>query len=78
MFKKVMTLAVAIVAIGSAFVGSSNAKNLLQQNRWVLISNENETVSATTARNACPGIEDTCAYEVNAQGQPTGQTFGHI
>lgn len=70
-----LTVATAIVAVTGAFVGSSNAKSLLQDERWVLIEDPGNTHSTATAAAACPGDDALCAFQVDANGNPTGDQF---
>lgn len=74
MLKKIFTATMAIVAVAGAFAGSSNAKSLLQDAGWVIVDRPglHSTLSASAA---CLGGEDTCAYEVDAQGNPTGGMY---
>lgn len=74
MLKKVMSTAMAIVAIAGAVAGSSNAKALLEDNEWLIVETE-ERATESEAQEACPGLGEVCAYEIDAQGMPTGNQF---
>jgi hypothetical protein len=74
MLRKIFTAALAIVAVAGAFAGSSNAKSLLQDAGWV-INGQEGLHSTLSASAACTLGEQTCAYEVDTQGNPTGDRF---
>ncbi len=75
MLKKVLTMAAVLLSAGWAFTGSATGKSLLQDASWV-INGQTGLHSTSSAVNACPGrILDTCAYQVDAQGNPTGDKF---
>ncbi|WP_130857913.1 hypothetical protein [Olivibacter jilunii] len=74
MLRKFFTVAAAIVAVGGAFVGSSNAKNLLQDDRRTIVG-QSGLHSTASASAACPGsLQDTCAYVGNSEN-PTEAKF---
>ncbi|MFD2966218.1 DUF6520 family protein [Sphingobacterium bambusae] len=72
MKRKILTLAAAVVAIGGAFAGSSNAKKLVVQQGWYRspMPAENAIPEATSTLSARAQCEDntleTCLYHFEA------------
>ncbi len=66
-----------MMTAGWSFAGSATGRDLLQNAGWILTDNPGAGIQPTSvARTACPGdFVRTCAYAVDAQGTPTGETF---